>query len=139
LPGLHNLKVPAGDLKVYDATFDVGGAELIKPDIEMTPYLNSLPGKPKEQALVFFPIWTIDYVFNQKKFGAVVDASSGEVFSSEFPTRSSNAYMAVAGGGFVAFIGEGLLATSMLIPAIALMAVTVVGVFFVGLQVARRM
>jgi len=139
LPGLHNLKVPAGDLKVYDATFDVGGAELIKPDIEMTPYLNSLPGKPKEQALVFFPIWTIDYVFNQKKYGAVVDASSGEVFSSEFPTRSSNAYMAVAGAGFVAFIGEGLLATSMLIPAIALMAVTVVAVFYVGLQVARRM
>jgi len=47
--------------------------------------------------------------------------------------------MAVAGAGFVAFIGEGLLATSMLIPAIALMAVTVVAVFYIGLQVARRM
>lgn len=139
LPGLHNLKVPAGDLKIFDASFDVGGAELIKPDIEMNSYLNTLPGKSKEQALVYFPIWKIDYVFNQKKYQVVVDASSGEVFSAEFPTRSSMAYLAVAGIGFLAFIGEGLLATVSLPVAIGLMAATVVGVFVVALYVARRM
>jgi len=139
LPGLHSLKVPAGDLKIFDPSFDVGGAELIKPDIEMNRYMGSLPGKPKEQALVYFPIWNVEYVFNQKKYGVVVDASSSEVFAAEFPTRSSNAYMAVAGIGFVAFIAEGLLASVSLIAAVAAMAVTVGAVFFLALQVARRM
>lgn len=139
LPGLHSLKVPAGDLKIFDASFDTQGAELIKPDIEMMSYLNSLPGKPKEQALVYFPIWKIDYVFNQKKYGVVVDGSSGEVFSSEFPVRSSSAYIAVAVVGFFAFIGEGLLATASLTAAVGLMALTVVGVFAAALFVARRM
>lgn len=139
LPGLHNLKVPAGDLKIFDATFDAGGAELIKPDIEMMPYLNSLPGKPKEQALVFFPIWKIDYVFNQKRYEVVVDASSGEVFAAEFPTRSSSAYIAVAGLGFAAFVGEGVVATESLIAGVGLMVVTVVAVFALALYVARRM
>lgn len=139
LPGLHSLKVPAGDMKIFDATFDTTGAELIKPDIEMTSYLNSLPGKPKEQALVYFPIWKIDYVFNQKRYEVVVDASSGEVFSAEFPARSSSAYMLVAGAGFGAFVIEGLLATASIVAAAVLMGVTVVGVFVAALFVARRM
>jgi hypothetical protein len=139
LPGLHNLKVPAGDLKIFDTTFDTQGAEMIKPDIEMMSYLSTLPGKPKEQALVYFPIWKIDYVFNQKKYGVVIDASSGEVFSAEFPTRSSMAYIAVAFAGFFAFIGEGLLATSSLAAGAGLMVVTVIGVFAAALYVARRM
>ena len=139
LPGLHSLKVPAGDLKIFDTTFDTKGAELIKPDIEMTAYLNQLPGKPKEQALVYFPIWKLDYVFNQKKYEAIVDASSGEVFSSEFPTRGSSAYIAVAILGFFAIVGEGLLATTSLLAAVGAIAVTVVALFALSLFVARRM
>jgi len=139
LPGLHRLKVPAGDLRIMDDSYDVGGAELIKPDIEMTRYLNALPGKQKEQALVYFPIWTLDYVFNQKKYGVVVDGVSGEVFASEFPTRSSSAYLAVAILGFFAFVAEGILATSSLGLAAVLMVVTVVAVFALALFVARRM
>ena len=139
LPGLHNLKVPAGDLKIFDPSFDTKGAELVKPDIEMTMYLNSLPGKSKEQALVYFPIWKVDYVFNQKRYEVVIDGSSGEVFAADFPTRSSAAYLAVAGIGFVAFIGEGVLATSSLIAGIGAMAVTVIAIYFAALFVARRM
>ncbi len=139
LPGLHSLKVPAGDLKIFDPSFDTQGAELIKPDIEMMSYLSTLPGKPKEQALVYFPIWKVDYVFNQKKYGVVIDGSSGEVFSSEFPTRSSAAYVAVAMVGFVAFIGEGVVATSSLLAGAGLMVATVIGIFAAALFVARRM
>jgi uncharacterized protein (DUF983 family) len=138
LPGLHSLKVPAGDLRTFDDKYDLCGAELIKPDIEMLPYLSSLPGKPKEQALVYFPIWEVYYVFNGKRYEVVIDASSGEVFSSEFPARGSGAYMVVALVGFVAFIGEGLLATVSLPIALIAMAITVVGVFASALFVARR-
>ena len=139
LPGLHSLKVPAGDLKVFDASFDVQGAELVKPDIEMMSYLNTLPGKPKEQALVYFPIWKLDYVFNQKRYEVVVDGSSGEVFAGEFPMRSSSAYVAVAIVGFFAIMAEGLLATSSLLIAAGAITATVVALFAAALFVARRM
>lgn len=138
LPGLHSLKVPAGDLKMFDATFDVSGAELIKPDIEMLSYLNKLPGKPKEQALVFFPIWNIDYSFQGKQYNVVVDGVSGEVFSGGFPERAAAPYIIVAIVGFLAFIAEGLIATMSLPIAIILMVLTVILVFFMALYVARR-
>jgi hypothetical protein len=139
LPGLHQLKVPGGDLKIFDASFDTAGAELIKPDIEMLHYLDSLPGKGKEQALVYFPIWTIDYTFGGNGYTAVVDASSSEVFASSFPTRGSAAYLLVAIVGFIAFLALGFLATVALVPAVLLMAATVVAVFLISLTVARRM
>ena len=139
LPGLHSLKVPAGDLKIFDSSFDVQGAELIKPDIEMMSYVSTLPGKPKEQALVYFPIWKLDYVFNQKRYEVVIDASSGEVFASEFPTRSSSSYVLVAVVGFFAITLEGLIATSSVLIAAGVIVATVVGLFAAALFVARRM
>jgi hypothetical protein len=139
LPGLHQLKVPGGDLKIFDATFDSAGAELIKPDIEMLHYMDSLPGQGKEQSLVFFPIWTIEYTFNGTKYQVVVDASSSEVFAATFPVRSSAAYVLVTLVGFVAFLVEGFLATSYLVLALLLMALTVAAVFVISLTVARRM
>lgn len=139
LPGLHTLKVPAGDLKIFDASFDTSGAELIKPDIEMLSYMDSLMGTPKEQALVYLPIWRITYVFEQKRFEAVVDGSTGEVFSAVFPTRSSAAYMIVAILGFFAFALEGLLALDSPVTAVVLMAFTVAGIFVASYYVARRL
>ena len=139
LPGLHKLKVPAGDIKIYDDTFDTSGAELIKPDIEMLSYMDSLPGEAKEQALVYFPIWRLDYVFDQKRFEVVIDASTGEVFSANFPGRSSAAYMIVAVFGFLAFAFEGLLALNSLATAAALMVLTILAVFAASYYVARRL
>ena len=139
LPGLHSLKVPGGDLKIFDQSFDTTEAELIKPDIEMTHYLTSLPGKSKEQSLVYFPIWKIDYTFNGKSYQVIVDASSSEVFANDFPARSSAAYLLVAIVGFLAFLVEGFLATVALVPALALMGLTVVAVFVLSLIVARRL
>lgn len=139
LPGLHSLKVPATDLKIFDGTFDTGGAEIIQPDIEMLSYLDSLPGEPVEQALVFFPIWRLSYVFEQRRFEVIIDASAGEVFASDFPARSSAAYVVVAAVGFTAFALEGLLALWSLGAAAALMALTVVGVFAASYTVAKRL
>ncbi len=139
LPGLHSLKIPAGDLKIYDASFDTSGAEIVQPDIEMLPYLNQLPGKAKEQALVYFPVWKLDYVYNLKRYEVVIDGSSGEGFASEFPVRGSAAYIAVAAAGFIAFAAEGLLAIYNLPIALGAMGLTVVGIFGSALFVARRM
>ncbi|UCE92252.1 MAG: zinc ribbon domain-containing protein [Methanobacteriota archaeon] len=139
LPGLHSLKVPATDLKVFDAAFDTEGAEVIQPDIEMLSYLDALPGEPVEQALVFFPIWRLSYVFAQKCYDVVIDASAGEVFAAGFPTRGSAAYVVVAVVGFAAFTLEGILALESMTAAASLMALTVVGVFTASYAVARRL
>ena len=139
LPGLHQLKLPGGDLQVFDAQFNTSGADVVQPDIAMTHYLSSLPGRAKEQSLVYFPIWELKYNFKGKDYQVVVDASSSEVFSSAFPTRSSMAYLAVSILGFIAFAAEGLLATVNLYAGAALMAVTVAAVFATSLYVARRL
>lgn len=139
LPGLHSLKVPGGDLKIFDQSFDATEAELIRPDIEMTHYLDTLPGKAKEQSLVYFPIWRIDYTFKGAPYQVLVDASSSEVFANSFPTRSSAAYLLVAIGGFLAFMAEGFIAAASLIPGLVLMGLTVVAVFIISLVVARRL
>ena len=139
LPGLHKLKVPAGDIKIFDEAFDTSGAEMIQRDIEMQSYVDSLPGKAKEQALVYFPIWHLDYVFDQKRYEVVIDASTGEVFSANFPARGSAAYMVVAIIGFLAFVSEGLLALHTPGLAVALMALTVAGIFGASYFVARRL
>ncbi|MCX6653070.1 MAG: zinc ribbon domain-containing protein [Methanomassiliicoccales archaeon] len=139
LPGLHNLKVVGGDMKIFDSKYDLGGVELIKPDIEMVSYLESLPGKPREQALVYFPIWKLDYVFNGKRYEVVLDGSSGEVFAASYPGRGSAPYTAVAVVGFGAFFAETLLTTVSFGLAALLMGITLVGVFVSSLLVAWRM
>ena len=139
LPGLHSLKVPAGDLKIFDSSFSTEGVELVKPDIEMSSYLIQLPGKPKEQALVYFPIWKIDYILDQKRYEIVVDGSSGEVFAATYPGRGSSAYVAVAGAGYVAFLAETLVAAVNPVLAFIMMGITLVGVFASSLFVAWRL
>jgi hypothetical protein len=109
LPGLHSLKVPAGDIKIFDQKYDAGEIDMVRPDIEMGAYIPSLPGEAKEQALVYFPIWTVDYTFNGKPFNVVIDGSSGEVFSGDFPARSSAPYFIIAASSFMVFFIEGII------------------------------
>jgi len=138
LPGLHSLKVPAGDMVIFDRNFNVGDVNMVRPDIDMASYLPHLAGKPKEQALVYFPIYYIDYTFQGKSWSVTASATSGEVFSGDFPRRSSAAYMTVAAVGFIAFLAEGILATVSAGLALALIGVTILGVFASSYLVARR-
>lgn len=109
MPGLHSLKVPAGDLKIFDEHYSTGGVELTKPDIEMTAYLGNLEGTPLEQALVFFPIWAIQYEFRGNKYPAVIDGSSGEVYTGQYPTRKAAPYLLIAAAAFGVFFIEGMI------------------------------
>lgn len=138
LPGLHSLKIPAGDFKIFDNSFDLHGAELLEPDIEMLHYLDGLPGEGKEQALVYFPIWNIEYSYKGKNYRVIIDASSSEVFSSSFPARSSASYLAVTVGGFIAFFLEGALAVNHTLIAAALMGATAMAVFLIAYKITKE-
>jgi DNA-directed RNA polymerase subunit RPC12/RpoP len=109
LPGLHSLKVPAGDIKVYDKDYPVGDIELLKPDIDMSAYLPGLQGAAKEQSLVYFPIWTFRYQYNGQAFDAVIDGSSGEVFAADYPVRHAAPYFIIAAMALFVFFIEGML------------------------------
>lgn len=142
LPGLHSLKVPAGDMKVFDQNYKVGDIELLKPDIDMTAYLPGLEGTPKEQALVFFPIWTVQYQYNGRTYSAIIDGSSGEVFAGEYPARKAAPYFLLAAGAFIVFFLESI-AGIILGPvgwvcSGALLIVTLPVVFFAAYTVVRR-
>jgi DNA-directed RNA polymerase subunit RPC12/RpoP len=113
LPGLHSLKVPAGDIKIYDQNYKVENIEIAKPDIDMAAYLPGLQGTAKEQSLVYFPLWTVKYEYNGKQYDTVIDGSSGEVFSTEFPTRKAAPYFIIAALAFGVFLIEGLIGIAL--------------------------
>ncbi len=101
LPGLTNLKVPPGDMRIFDSSFSTGDAELIQPDLSIDTYLKDLPGEAKEQEIVFFPLYEIRYQFQGKEYSVVVDGSSGEFFTSYYPPRSSVPYLVLGVGTFI--------------------------------------
>jgi len=135
LPGMRSLKIPPGDLKIFDQKYSVEGAEVIQPDLDMIAYLNNLPGKALEQALVYFPTWIIDYVYKDRKYLAVVDGSSGEIFATDYPPRQSAPYVVVGVVGLVVFIIEGMFIPWGLVAAIP----TAIGIFGAGYYVAKNM
>jgi DNA-directed RNA polymerase subunit RPC12/RpoP len=135
LPGMRNLKIPPGDLKVFDQKYSVEGAEVVQPDMDMMAYLDTLPGKPLEQALVFFPTWIIEYAYKGRKYSAVIDGSSGEIFATDYPPRQAAPYMIIGAAGFILFLVEGLFFPWGLIAA----APTAIVLFGAGYYVAKNM
>lgn len=141
LPGLHGMKVPAGDIKIFDQGYKVE-VELVSPDLDMAAYLPDLPGSPKEQALLYFPLWLVEYEYKGRPYETVIDGSSGEVFAGEFPTRSGAPYILIAGLAFIVFLIEGLIGVILGIPGFlcggALAIGTLPVVFFAAYTIVRR-
>jgi hypothetical protein len=138
LPGLHSLKVPAGDIKIYDRDYPVGNIELMKPDIDMSTYLPNLQGTAKEQSLLYFPIWTFRYQYNGQAFDTVIDGSSGEVFAADFPVRHAAPYFIIAAMAFLVFFIEGMLGMFVFGCGLVGAIVTIPIVFLAANQILRR-
>lgn len=138
LPGLHSLKVPPGDLKVFDQKYDHGASDLMEPNIEMMAYLPWLPGKPKEQSLVYFPIYVVEYAYRDGSYQAIIDGSSGEVFADDYPPRQAAGYYLVGIGGFCACAFAGFIALSTPVAAGVLLAIAIPAIFFGGYYVAKK-
>lgn len=140
LPGMHSLKVPPGDIKIFDQHYRMPEhIQIIQPELDMVAYFNTLPGKPKEQALVYFPIWYMEYNYQGQIYNVVIDGSSGEVFADRFPTRGSAPYMVVAAAGFALYAIYGLVAWWNLMIGLIAMGITVPVIFAIGYLVAKKM
>jgi len=110
-----------------------------QPNIEMMAYMDRLPGEPKEQALVYFPIYTMDYDYQGRSYQVTIDGSSGEVFSSTWPPRQAATYYAVGIGGFVACAAGGALLASNPVLGGVIIALMVPATFAGGYWVAKNM
>jgi len=105
LPGLHGLKVPPGDMKLLNADFRLGDAQLLPPEIRLDHYLAGMPGEPIEQSLVYMPLYQIDYDYGGATWSAVLEGSAGEVFATDYPPRKSAMYVAVGALGLLGSVG----------------------------------
>ncbi len=105
LPGLHDLRVPPGDMKHLDADFPLGDVPLLPPEIGLDHYLAGMPGEPVEQALVYMPFYQVAYDYGGASYSVVIEGSAGEVFATDYPPRRSRMYVAVGALGLLGSVG----------------------------------
>ncbi|ABN06648.1 hypothetical protein Mlab_0474 [Methanocorpusculum labreanum Z] len=134
LPGMQDLTIPPGNVVVYDAKASTGDADVIQPDIAIDSYLPELAGTPIDQALVYFPIYEISYEYQGASYQAVIDGSSGAVYTTSSPTRSSSAYIAVMGLAFTL----GLLGSILGVMVNPIFFVLIIAGFFAGKLLAGK-
>jgi predicted RNA-binding Zn-ribbon protein involved in translation (DUF1610 family) len=97
---LRTLKLPAGDLRRYDATID---PQAHTPSVPLETARGwTLDRQPSseviaEQALVHIPLYTFKYTYQGKPFTAIVEAGTGGVFANIYPAKAEAPYL-LAGG-----------------------------------------
>lgn len=144
---LKSLTIPASDLLPYDSTFDDEAIEATVPYKAMLVWLkeenNVEDPEIQEVALVHLPIYLFKYVYKDRRYTALVDAASGEVFANIYPSKWEAPYLAIAAAAFATYFcaaliplggyllggGSGL-GLSALIYAGALIVITIP--FFIG-------
>lgn len=119
---LRSLRLPAGDLKKYDATLD---SQAVSPTVPLTTALDWLAQRkvPADQvaeaALVHIPLYTFKYAFNGRGYTALVEAATGRALANVFPAKAEAPF--VLAGALTALVfaclalipaGGGLLAES---------------------------
>lgn len=92
---LKSLKLPAGDLRKYEASLD---AQARAPSVPLQAALSWLAERRipsqeiAEKALVHIPLFTFKYQFQGKTYTAVIDAGAGNVFANIYPAKSEAPY-----------------------------------------------
>jgi hypothetical protein len=135
---MHGLKIPPGDIKIFDQSINGQRSILIQPDMDMTSYMANLPGRPIEQALVYFPIWIIEYEYKGRPYNVVIDGSTGETFATDYPRRAETPFIAVAVVGFIIFLLAGIVIPFNAWIGIVAVLATLPAIFGAGYYVATK-
>jgi hypothetical protein len=94
-------------------------------------------GEITETALVHVPFWRAGYLYDGRRWSALVEGSTGVVLASVYPEKSEAPYWLVAGLGLLAFGLEGVLIYDLLWKAAAY-AVTAVPLLGLAWWVTKR-
>lgn len=101
---LKNLRIPAGDLRKYEAEIDSQAHQPTVPLETVREWLAPrLPEGAKiiETALVHVPIYTFKYAYKGEVYTAVVEGATGGVFANIYPAKAESPFVLV--GGLAAF------------------------------------
>jgi DNA-directed RNA polymerase subunit RPC12/RpoP len=106
---IKKLQIPAGALKFYDKNLH-NDHEIVQPDVlydSAQAWLQSTGinlDTVREAALVHIPFYQFHYTYNGQSYTALVEASSGQVYSNIYPAKSEAPFKVLFAMGIVAFI-----------------------------------
>jgi DNA-directed RNA polymerase subunit RPC12/RpoP len=106
---IKKLVIPAGALKFYDKNVH-NEHEIVKPDVLYDSAQSWLKNSGvdlnnvSEAALVHIPFYQFTYNFNSQSYTAMVEASSGLVYSNVYPAKSEAPFKILFGLSIAAFI-----------------------------------
>lgn len=104
---LRSLRLPAGDLRKYEASVDSAATQPTVPLEAAQAWLAQRgvdPTQAAESALVHIPIYTFKYAFQNRIYTAVVEAATGKALANIFPAKAEAPYLAVGCAGALAFL-----------------------------------
>lgn len=106
---IKKLQIPAGALKFYEKN-TYNEEQIVKPDVLYESAQAWLQGSGvdlnnvSEAALVHIPFYQFYYNFGGQSYTALVEASSGQVYSNIYPAKSEAPFKIIFGLSIVAFI-----------------------------------
>ena len=110
---LERLSVPAADLQPYDHELDATAVPPSVPYETMRQWLVDdhavQPEAVREVTLIHLPIYTCKYVFNGRRYTAIVDAAASKVFANIYPSKWEAPYLAIGAAAFAAYFCAALM------------------------------
>lgn len=104
---LKNLRLPAGDLRNYVPEID---AQAVAPTVPLEAVKRRLvqrgvaQGQVVEFSLVHVPLYTFKYLYDDRRYTAVVEGASGAVFADLFPAKAEAPYRLVGVASAAVFL-----------------------------------
>ncbi|MDV0441718.1 hypothetical protein [Methanorbis furvi] len=87
---LHIDTIPPGELLFYEG--GILDAQAIMPDRDMNVLLTEYMGKPKEQAVIFVPVYHLQYKYGGTPYSLLINGVTGTVYTDAFPKATDNIY-----------------------------------------------
>ncbi len=110
---LKHLTIPAADLEPYDHSMDDSAVAATVPYKAMMNWLgdeHQIKGSDiNEVSLVHLPIYIFKYDHKDRRYTAVVDAATGQVFANIYPSKWETPYLAIGAAAFAAYFCAALI------------------------------
>lgn len=104
---LKSLRLPAGDLRKYEAGLE---AQSVPPTVPFDTVIGWLAerGVAREQlaeaALVHLPLYTFKYTYDGRAYTVLVEAATGTVFANIYPAKAEAPFLAAGAAAAGTFL-----------------------------------
>lgn len=89
-PELRMDTIPPGELQFYEG--GILDAQVIMPDKDMNVLLTEYMGKPKEQSVVFVPVYHLQYKYDDTQYSMIINGVTGAVYTDSFVKATDEIY-----------------------------------------------